>query len=138
MAPTARRPQLRERVEQHGIVMLLRTLGAKVYVSGTTRRKGDYAGTMMSPGIPDVEAFLPARMSTGAPSGGGTRELLKVEVKAAGGRLRPEQAEYRDLCAAADVHHIVGGLDTVIAWLIEHHYLRGDQVAHYRVRQVPA
>jgi len=124
-----KKPQQRERGEQDGIVKLLRSLGAKVYVSGTTRRAGDFHGTMQTPGIPDLEAFLPRRSSQGDLS----RELLKVEVKAAGGRLRPEQAEYRDLCGDADVHHVVGGIDDVVAWLIAHGYLRPAQVPHYRV-----
>ena len=124
MARTRRRqPRQTERAEQEGIVQLLRAIGATVYVSGTTRQRTDtHHGTCQTPGIPDIEAFLPARFES--------RVLLKVEVKAAGGRLRPEQAVYRDLCAVANVPHIVGGLDAVIAWLSAHGYLRTDQVSH--------
>ena len=106
----------------------LRLVGAKVYVSGTTRRKGDHPGTMQTPGIPDLEAFLPAR-------NGWPRRLLKVEVKAPGGRLSAEQAEYRDLCLDASVAHIVGGLDDVLAWLMREGYVRSGQLPHYHVRQ---
>lgn len=124
-----------EKAEQAHIVRLLRSLGAMVYVTGTRRRKGDYQGTMMSPGIPDLEAFLPVRTDT---IGTRYRELLKVEVKAAGGRLRPEQAEYRELCCVARVHHIVGGVDAVIAWLIERGYIADKNVPHYRLPKPPA
>jgi len=61
------------------------------------------------------------------------KQLLAVEVKAAGGRLRPEQAEFRELAIAAHVAHVVGGLDDVVAWLIAHGYLRDSHVPHYRV-----
>jgi hypothetical protein len=30
---------------------------------GTTRRRGDYPGTMQTPGIPDLMAFLPVKRS---------------------------------------------------------------------------
>ena len=78
--------------------------------------------------MPDVIAFLPPR----------TRQrwvLLFVEGKAKGGRLRLEQATFRDLCLSADVAHVVGDLDAVMAWLVEQGYLRRDQVAHDRLRE---
>ena len=45
---------------------LLKTVGAAVYKIGTKRKKDDYQGTMQTPGIPDLCAFvmratLPAR-----------------------------------------------------------------------------
>jgi len=114
-----------EKVEQAGIVRLLRSLGAKVYVLGTVRRRGDYPGTMQTPGLPDVRAFLKGQTPD-------TRVLLEIECKAAGGRLRPEQREYRACCQAAGIAHVVGGIDAVIAWLVTHGYLRADAVAaHY-------
>jgi hypothetical protein len=120
---TRRQP---ERVEQRQIVNLLRSLGATVYVLGTTRRQGDHMGTMQTPGIPDLWAFLPAR------SGVSTLYLcLWVEVKAPGGRLRPEQRAFRDQCTARGVPHVVGGVDAVIAWLIDAGYLLPQNVAHY-------
>jgi hypothetical protein len=51
-------------------------------------------------------------------------------VKAKGGRLRPEQAEFARLCEDAHVKHIVGGLDEVLAYLQAHGYIK--EVAHYR------
>ncbi len=126
----------REKGEQQGIVKLLRSLGATVYVIGTRRRRGDYQGTMMSPGLPDLEVFLP--LSPVLKGSAGPRvgvRLIKIEVKAPGGRLRPEQRAYQALCVAADIDHIVGGLDDVIAWLIAQRYLRSDQVSHGHLKK---
>lgn len=158
MAHAVLRPRVSERVEQTHIVQLLHTLRAKVYVLGNHRRKGDYYGTMQTPGLQDLQAFLP-RKPKGDPvcrlcghvmNGQGGMctaldgacrcvceaeiacELLFVEAKATGGRLRPEQAELRDLCRRAGIAHVVGGLDAVIAWLVAHGYLTADSVPHYR------
>ena len=114
-----------ERDEQAHIVRLLRTLGAEVWALGTTRRRSDYQGTNQTPGLPDVEAFMPA------PDGG--RVLLVVEVKAPGGRLRPDQVRFRDCCRAAGIAHVTGGVDAVIAWLVDHDYLNRNHVAWYRL-----
>lgn len=117
----------REKVEQAHGVQLLRSLGAAVYVSGTHRKKGDFQGTMQTPGIPDVEAWLPGQRVQGA------RRLLKWEVKAGEGRLNAEQRVYQALCVAAGVAHLCGDCNALIAWLIHEGYLRRDSVAHYRV-----
>jgi hypothetical protein len=124
-----------EKAEQAHIVQLLRSVGGQVYVMGTTRRRGDYAGTMQTEGIPDLMAFLPARNASEA-LGRAARVFLFVEVKARGGRLRPEQIEFQTCCVLADVAHITGGLDAVIAWLAERGYITADSVPHYR--QPPA
>jgi hypothetical protein len=58
--------------------------------------------------------------------------VLCVEVKASGGRLRPEQVAFRQACGEADVAHLVGGLDAVIAWLVDRGYIRAESVPHYR------
>lgn len=124
----ARPPRPRERSEQAGITHLLRSLGAKVYTLGTTRRRDDsHFGTMQTPGIGDLYCLLPApKFCDGAPCG------LWIEVKAPGGRLRPAQQEFRDACQAAGVPHVVGQLDTVIAWLVERGFIKADNVPHYR------
>lgn len=129
------KPRQRERGEQAGIVQLLRALGAQVYVSGTTRRAGDFHGTMQTPGIPDIEAFVPHPHRHGHQAPG--YALVKIEVKAKGGRLRPAQAVYRNMCEFAGVAHVVGGLDDVIAWLLANGYLKATQVPHYRVPAKP-
>lgn len=109
-----------ERVAQRQIVHLLRSVGAQVWVLGTTRRRGDHPGTMQTPGICDVVAFVPRA------------GLLMVEVKAKGGRLRPEQSHFRDCCREHHVAHVVGGVDEVIAWLVGQGILRADALPWYR------
>ena len=120
---TRRQP---ERAEQRAIVQLLCALGCPVWTLGTHRRHGDYHGTMQSPGLPDLLAFLPRGMG-----------LLVVEVKSPKGRLRPEQEVFRNACLACEspwqVHHVVGGLDAVIGYLIQLGLLQSQDVAHYRV-----
>ena len=122
---TRRQP---ERAEQRGIVRLLQHIGARCWVIGTTRRRGDYHGTMQTPGLPDLIAHLPRGQG-----------VLFVEVKAKGGRLRPEQAEFRMACTACappyQVHHVVGGLDSVIAYLVHLGLLKAEQVPHYRLTE---
>lgn len=121
-----RQHRVPERVVQSQIVATLRTIGAAVYVLGTKRRKGDYQGTMQTPGISDLVVFLPPR----------TRQrwvLLFVEAKAHGGRLSPEQKVFRDLCVNADVAHVAGNLDAVIGWLMANDYLKANQIPHYRL-----
>jgi hypothetical protein len=123
------RPRVPERVEQEHIKRLLRSVGGQVYVMGTTRRRGDYGGTMQTEGIPDLMAFLPRRGSDVAST---QRTFLFVECKARGGRLRPEQVQFRELCLDADVAHVVGDLDAVIEWLAARGYVKADSVPHYR------
>lgn len=123
----------REKVEQAHIVQLLRALGAEVYVLGTRRRRGDFQGTMQTPGVPDVMAFLKASDRDALSP---ARVMLFVECKAPGGRLRPEQARFRELALDADVRHVVGGYDDVIDWLVRTGHARAEQFPHYR-RQAP-
>jgi hypothetical protein len=121
---TARIP---EKVLQQQGVQLLRARGAAVYVIGTRRRKGDYPGTCMSAGIPDVLAFLPANWSTAdAP------RQLWWEVKTADGRATPQQLAFAEHCARAGQAYVRGDLDALVAWLVAHGYLKADNVAHYR------
>ncbi len=138
MVKAAYRPaRVPEKAVQAHIVQLLRSIGGQVYVMGTTRRRGDFAGTMQTPGIPDLMAFLPARdCPHPAPAARG-RVFLFVEVKARGGRLRPEQLAFAEGCVAAGVPHVVGDLDAVIAWLVEHGYVKADSVPHYRQPVAP-
>lgn len=128
-----RRFVVSEKVEQaHGVQLLL-SIGAEVYVSGTRRKRGDYQGTMQTPGIPDVEAFLKGAFSQrDREAGYPDRLILKWECKRVGGRLSPAQQRYQELCAAARIAYVVGPLDALIAWLAAHHYINADDVAHYR------
>lgn len=118
-----------EKHEQADGVRLLQSLGARVYVSGTHRRSGDYQGTMQTPGIPDVEAFLPPPRWRPA---GLARQVLKWECKRPGGKLSPAQRDYADLCQQAAVAHVAGDLNALIAWLVGAGYLRPDQLPHDR------
>jgi hypothetical protein len=121
-----------ERAAQTAIKRLLVSLGGEVYVLGTTRRRTDsHFGTMQTPGLPDLIAFMgKPRWCEVWPEG--QRQLLIVECKADRGRMSPEQHIFRELAMAARVQHVVGGVDDVIAWLILQRYLKPDQVAHYR------
>lgn len=134
----ARRHPL-EKTEQANVVQLYRSIGATVFVSGTTRRKGDRCpsckafvpnrdhGTHQTPGIPDLFVFLPP-----APRISSTPEPLFHEVKAVGGRLRPEQQQFRERCLDAGVLHVVGGLDAAIEFLVRTGRARTESFPHYR------
>jgi hypothetical protein len=127
MADAVRRRQQPEKREQQAIARFLTTIGAKVYTLGTRRPIGDYPGTRQTPGLPDLLAFVPAGAASGA------WQLLAIEVKAPGGRMRPDQQAFREYCELAGVPHVVGGINDVIAWLIEHGIVRAYQVPHYRL-----
>jgi len=120
----APQPRVSEKAEQHHIVQLARSIGGQVWVLGTTRRRGDFAGTMQTPGVSDLILFVPRR-----PEG---RELVFLEVKGQGGRLRPEQIQFRECCLAAGATHLVGGLDRFIAFLVERGLVKADAFPHYR------
>ena len=125
-------PRVSEKVVQAQITQLLRSIGGAVYVLGTVRRRGDYPGTCQSPGLPDLLAFLPPPSSGPGLPGSALEMLVAVEVKAAGGRLRPEQAAFRAHALAAGMTHLVGDLDVVIAWLVCRGFLRSSSVPSYR------
>ena len=113
-------PRVPERAEQAAIVRLLRTLRAEVYTLGTVRRHDDYPGTMQTPGVPDLLAFLPR--------GGEGRRQVWIEVKAVDGRLSPAQRAFRDHCREAGVDHVWGSLTAVIDWLAAEGYVRTASV----------
>jgi hypothetical protein len=123
-----------ERHEQADGIRLLRSLGGQVYESGTIARPGSgpHRPTCQTPGIPDVEVYLPApRFGRGLPAGQ-TRVLLKWEAKRPGGRLSPAQVDYQRLARAAGVHHVAGDLNALLTWLVGAGYLRADQLPHDR------
>lgn len=110
------RPPL-EKVEQQEGVKLLRMLGSHVYILGTKRRAGDYQGTNQTPGIADVEAFLPAK--AGHPA-----RILKWEVKRErGSKASPDQVRYAGHCTRAGVAYVIGTARTLTAWLVAEGYL---------------
>lgn len=126
MAPRARGARVSEKTEQAHIVQLLTGLGARVWVLGTRRPRGDFQGTRQTPGIPDLYAVIPHRQR-------GISTALWVECKAAGGRLRPEQVAFQQACHQAQVAHVVGGLDAVIGWLLQGEFIEARQVPWYRL-----
>lgn len=113
-------PKLLEKHVQRQIVDYLRLIGAEVYVLGTVRRKGDHPGTMQTPGIPDLWAFLPPAKAAAH----GERGYLWIEVKAAKGLLSPQQRGFRDGCEASRVNYVTGGLDAVQGWLMDRGWVR--------------
>ena len=129
----------REKAEQAHIHQLLTMLKADVYVLGTRRRAGKRCpmGTRQTSGLPDLLVFLPWRPAP-EERAHSRRQLLMIEAKAPGGRRTDAQNTFRDLCLAADVHHVTGGLDDVIGWLLKWGYLKPNQVAHYHLPQTEA
>jgi hypothetical protein len=106
-----RQPQVSEKQEQAAIVELLEAIGAKVYVLGTRRPKGDFQGTRQTPGIPDLYALLPTSTDCDAP------RALWIEVKAASGRMSQAQIDFALACGGRGIAHTTGGQDAVAAWL---------------------
>jgi hypothetical protein len=143
-----------EKTEQAHIQQLLTSIGGMVYVLGTRRSRGkpcpncqtfvpEDQGTRQTAGIADLVAFLPPRpkyepMDVDEETGSFSRfqagrpVLLFVECKAEGGRLSIEQRAFRDLCIDAEIAHVVGGLNAVIAWLVPRHYVKAENFPHYR------
>lgn len=120
-------PRVPEKVVQQQGVNLLRSVGGFAYVLGTRRRRGDFHGTMQTPGIPDVYFFLPMpRLAIGQPCAGWW------EAKAEGGTLRPAQREFKAQCLGASVTHVAGGLDALLAFLVEGGWLKAENLPHYR------
>lgn len=127
-----------EKFEQADGLRLLQSLGGRVFVSGTVRVRPNPScpsclrnqSTRQTPGIPDVEVFLPPPRKLIL--GPRRDRLLKWEVKRVRGKLSPEQARYRDLCELAGVAHVSGPLDALIGWLVAEGYLSPDQLTASR------
>ena len=127
-------PRVPEKIIQQQIVQALRSVGAAVYVLGRPPRKDTARmGTGQTPGIPDLYVLLPdAPQSTLRCEDEQIKAHgLWIEVKADGGKLRPQQAEFARLCGGAGCPHLVGGLDVVLSYLMQHGYMK--EAAHYRV-----
>lgn len=136
-----------EDVEQRHIIQFLGSLNARVYVLGTRRRRGkpcaacgafvanDDFSTHQTPGLADLEAFVPTPAARRGEPGVPAFYLLKVEVKAPGGRMSPHQERYRLLAQGCGpwVVHIVGGLNAVLAWALEQRFVRPEHVLHSRL-----
>ena len=97
-----------EKEIQSDIVKLLETVGAAVYKIGTKRKKGDHQGTMQTPGIPDLLAFVPVRPAW---------VQLWIEVKRPGETRSDDQDTFRWNAIDAECEHVTGGVDEVLDWL---------------------
>lgn len=120
----------------------------------------EHQGTRQTPGVGDVLAFLPPRRQAAVVTcrhgndadlclddacnrqrdlvNAPTREVLWWEVKRPdGGRMSPDQREFRDLCEQSRTAHVVGPLDELIAWLIARGYVLRNQLPHYRLPKEP-
>ena len=109
-----------EKAEQRAIVELLRLFGAPVYVLGTTRRKTDHPGTMQTPGLPDLYAFLPTKPRSIVLQ----YRPIWIEVKSASGCLSDAQEAFRWLCEMSGEDHFVGTADQFAAELKRRGYLK--------------
>lgn len=131
-------PRVPEKAEQAHIVQLVRSIGGHVYVLGTHRRSTDFQGTMQTHGVPDLICFIPdKRRSIDPPEGTSFHFCVFIECKAVGGRLRPEQRQFRELALKAEVTHLVGGLDVVIQFLVDKGLAKSEQFPHYRQPAAP-
>lgn len=141
LARRARVGRVLEKTEQANIHELLTKIGWKVYVLGTRRPRGkpcpscgtfvtEHQGTRQTPGISDLFAFSPSTVSGGLKP---RRVLLVIECKAEDGRLSDDQKDFRNLCIDAEVAHVVGTYNAVIAWLIERQYVKAESFPHYRL-----
>jgi VRR-NUC domain len=113
-------PEPLEKFIQRDIQKLLLLLGAKVYVLGTRRARGDQQGTRQSPGLPDLIAFLPAQLPSRR------SRILLIEVKRKGNDLSQAQFDFQMLCQAANIAYITGNLDRVLTWLTAEGYLHSS------------
>lgn len=117
------RPSGDEKTEQGSIVNLVEALGGVAYVLGSRRAqycglcggKTTDPGTRQTEGIGDLAVFLPAPPKLRDPSA--AWYFVWVECKGRGGVLSLEQVRFRNLCGAARVPHIVGGLDAFLEWM---------------------
>lgn len=119
-------------------MQLARTVGCVVIVIGTVRRGSacpkcgawvqGHMGTQQTPGLSDLEVWLPERASTVR----GQRELVKWESKAVGGRLSAEQQTYRDLCAQSGVTWGSGTYADFEQFMVARGLVKAENVPHYR------
>lgn len=138
------RPRVLEKTEQANIVELARSVGCDVYVLGTVRRGSlcqncgahvaGHRGTQQTPGIPDLEIWLPAHgiQRVLHDTFGNTRELVKWETKSETGRLSDEQKTYRDMCAAGGVTWGCGTFADFEQFLVTRGLVIAQWIPHYR------
>jgi hypothetical protein len=117
-----------EKFEQAAIVRLLLSMGAEVFVLGTRRPRHtrcrscgaavpESQTTRQSPGLPDLLVYLKR------PGGERKLDLLVIECKKFGTKLRPDQIRFKQFSERADVKHVVGTYDDVLRYLVATGYL---------------
>ena len=111
-----------EKEIQADIVKLLKTVGAAVYKIGTKRKKCDHQGTMQTPGIADLCAFVPVPAWAGGAAGVSYKRKspwvqLWVEVKRPGEKMSEAQFQFRLNVREAGCEHVTGGVPEVLDWL---------------------
>lgn len=110
-----------EKVEQAGIIALIRALGG--YVWELSQRRA----TQQTPGIGDLYCVVPARAGEFPPA-----IALWVEAKRSrGGRVSPAQKHFQQCCALALAVHVTGSLAAVEQWAIERGLLQITPVGGY-------
>ena len=120
-----------EKYIQADIVKLLETVGAAVYKIGTKRKKEDHQGTMQTPGIPDLVAFVPVPLSLHVAPRPDRVSLVQlwIEVKrpahAMTSRMSQEQTMFRLRSLEAGCEHVVGGVPEVVDWLMARGVVKG-------------
>ena len=119
-----------ERVEQTNICNLVRSIGGKVCVLGTSRRKGDHQGTMQSPGLPDLWIFMP---SPKLPNSHGLIDHasgLWWECKSPTGTRSQEQVNFAENCLNTRTPYGYGTLTDFVHYLVAGGWLKRENVNH--------
>lgn len=152
--PTARRkPVQREKIEQSKILQLAALVCVQIeirdpktkqmvrqpgiWVMGTRRSRGkpcpqcgtfvaEDQGMRQTAGHADLVIFLKARAN------GDRVRLLYWESKAGKNTTSSAQDAFLSLAGQAGNFVGSGDFDDFIAFLVEHHYIKADSVAHYR------
>ncbi len=122
------RPLADEKSEQASIVNLAGHLGARVYTLGTVRATccgvcgspSTDRGTRQTEGLGDLAIYLPPPPRRP----GGAWAFLWIECKGRGGTLSEAQVAFRAINQAAQVAHVVGGLDAFVEFLEAGGWLR--------------
>jgi len=115
------RPLADEKSEQASIVNLTAQLGGRVYTLGTVRATccgvcgspSTDRGTRQTEGLGDLAIYLPPPPRRP----GGAWAFLWIECKGRGGTLTEAQVAFRAINQAAQVAHVVGGLDAFLEFL---------------------
>jgi hypothetical protein len=95
-----------EKVEQAGIIALIRAVGGHVWELSQTRE------AQQTPGLPDLYATVPAK--AGDPRGAIS---LWIEAKRErGGRVSAAQRHFQKCCQLSGTVHVLGALKEVEAW----------------------